>query len=251
MTTSCPGATSGPYVDRHPLPLRGRRHGPTRNTSGEFTKQTLMTPATTQYVHVRGIECWRVQVIGMNAVRSLVAAVPALVVLATPKVVLADGRVALVVGNSAYAHIGRLPNPDNDARELVGAVAVWVRSDDRAGRRPGGIDQGAARAFTRKLCAGHVLFGPGRRPQPAPINQGGVGSIRTKQTQRIRESIIHRPGARQQRVVVEHTGPKVALRWLRAVAAVASRDAAGAWRRRRAAADHEPDSARAGRGWRC
>ena len=54
--------------------------------------------------------------------RSLVTAVLALVVLATPTVVLADGRVALVVGNSTYAHIGRLPNPDNDARDMSSAL---------------------------------------------------------------------------------------------------------------------------------
>ena len=60
--------------------------------------------------------------IGMKAVRSLLAAVLALVVLATPTVVLADGRVALVVGNSTYAHIGRLPNPDNDARDISTAL---------------------------------------------------------------------------------------------------------------------------------
>ena len=39
-------------------------------------------------------------------------------VLTTPSVVLAVGRVALVVGNSASAHIGRLPNPDNDAGDM-------------------------------------------------------------------------------------------------------------------------------------
>ena len=60
--------------------------------------------------------------IGMKAVRSLVAVVLALVVLAMPTVVLADGRVALVVGNSTYAHIGRLPNPDNDARDMAVAL---------------------------------------------------------------------------------------------------------------------------------
>ena len=60
--------------------------------------------------------------IGRKAVRSLGTAVLALVVLATPTVVLADGRVALVVGNSTYAHIGRLPNPDNDARDMSAAL---------------------------------------------------------------------------------------------------------------------------------
>ena len=59
--------------------------------------------------------------VGLKAVRSLVAAL-ALVVLAMPTVALADGRVALVVGNSTYAHIGRLPNPDNDARDMSAAL---------------------------------------------------------------------------------------------------------------------------------
>ena len=58
----------------------------------------------------------------MRAVRLLVASVMAVVVLAAPRVVLADGRVALVVGNSTYAHIGRLPNPDNDARDMAAAL---------------------------------------------------------------------------------------------------------------------------------
>ena len=56
------------------------------------------------------------------AVKSLVVAVSAFVVLAAPSVVLADGRVALVVGNSSYAHIGRLPNPDNDALDMSAAL---------------------------------------------------------------------------------------------------------------------------------
>ncbi len=58
----------------------------------------------------------------MKTVRSLVLAILALVVLAMPTVVLADGRVALVVGNSTYAHIGRLPNPDNDAADMSAAL---------------------------------------------------------------------------------------------------------------------------------
>ena len=58
----------------------------------------------------------------MRAVRPLVVAALVLVVLATPAVVLADGRVALVVGNSTYAQIGQLPNPDNDARDISAAL---------------------------------------------------------------------------------------------------------------------------------
>ena len=58
----------------------------------------------------------------MRSVRSLVVAVLASVVLVVPAVALAGGRVALVVGNSTYTHIGRLPNPDNDARDISAAL---------------------------------------------------------------------------------------------------------------------------------
>ena len=61
----------------------------------------------------------------MRAVRSLVVAALAFVVFAAPTVVLADGRVALVVGNSTYAYIGRLPNPDNDAHDISAAARMW------------------------------------------------------------------------------------------------------------------------------
>ena len=52
---------------------------------------------------------------------------------------LAAGRVALVVGNSAYAAIGTLPNPGNDAADVaaalgrLGFVVTTVRDADRAG----------------------------------------------------------------------------------------------------------------------
>ena len=49
-------------------------------------------------------------------------AILAFVVVAVPSVVLADGRVALVVGNSTYVHIGRLPNPENDAVDMASAL---------------------------------------------------------------------------------------------------------------------------------
>ena len=58
----------------------------------------------------------------MREVRSLLVGVLAFVAFAAPAVVLADGRVALVVGNSTYAHIGRLPNPDNDAADISAAL---------------------------------------------------------------------------------------------------------------------------------
>ena len=57
-----------------------------------------------------------------KAVRSVVVAVLAFVVVTMTSVARGDGRVALVVGNSTYAHIGRLPNPDNDARDVSAAL---------------------------------------------------------------------------------------------------------------------------------
>ena len=43
-------------------------------------------------------------------------------IFASASVALAAGRVALVVGNSSYVHIGRLPNPENDAVDLAAAL---------------------------------------------------------------------------------------------------------------------------------
>ena len=92
----------------------------------------------------------------MRAVRSLVVAVLAFVVFAVPSVVLAAGRVALVVGNSNYAHIGRLPNPDNDARDMSAALRrlgfeVTTEFDaDRVALTE------ALRAFTRRSAGADV-----------------------------------------------------------------------------------------------
>ena len=58
----------------------------------------------------------------MTPARVLAAAVLALVLLASASVALAAGRVALVVGNSTYAHIARLPNPENDAADMAAAL---------------------------------------------------------------------------------------------------------------------------------
>ena len=55
--------------------------------------------------------------------RSLVVIALAVVALAAPAAALADGRVALVVSNSTYAHIGRLPNPENDAADMSAALS--------------------------------------------------------------------------------------------------------------------------------
>ena len=58
----------------------------------------------------------------MRSLGTLVVAGVACVLLALPSIVLADGRVALVVGNSSYAHIGRLSNPENDAADMSAAL---------------------------------------------------------------------------------------------------------------------------------
>ena len=71
----------------------------------------------------------------MRTAKHLVVALVALVLLASASVALADGRVALVVGNSTYAHIGRLPNPDNDARDISAALRrLGFEGDDRTRR---------------------------------------------------------------------------------------------------------------------
>ena len=92
----------------------------------------------------------------MRAVRPLVVTALALVVLAVPAVVLADGRVALVVGNSTYAHIGRLPNPDNDARDISAALrrlGFEVTTELDADRVE--LTE-ALRAFTRQSAGANV-----------------------------------------------------------------------------------------------
>ena len=87
----------------------------------------------------------------------------ALAVLAPSAVVLADGRVALVVGNSTYAHIGRLPNPENDAVDIAalqrpGFDVTTELDADRVSLTE------ALRAFTRRSAGADVSLvyaGPG------------------------------------------------------------------------------------------
>ena len=92
----------------------------------------------------------------MRALRSFVVAVVAFVVLVAPAVVLADGRVALVVGNSTYAHIGRLPNPENDAADMAAALrrlGFEVTTEYDADR----VDlTEALRAFTRRSAGADI-----------------------------------------------------------------------------------------------
>ena len=82
----------------------------------------------------------------------------ALVLLAAPLPASAAGRVALVVGNSTYEHIGRLPNPANDAADLSAALRrlgfdVTVAQD--AGRTA--LTE-ALRAFTRRSAGADVAL---------------------------------------------------------------------------------------------
>ena len=87
----------------------------------------------------------------MTPARVLAAAVLPLVLLASASVALAAaGRVALVVGNSTYAHIARLPNPENDAADMAAALqrrgfeVTTAQDADRASLNE------ALRVFTRE-----------------------------------------------------------------------------------------------------
>ena len=79
-----------------------------------------------------------------------------LVLVAWASVALAAGRVALVVGNSTYAHIGRLPNPGNDAADMaaglrrLGFDVTTVRDADRVAMTE------ALRVFTRESAGADV-----------------------------------------------------------------------------------------------
>ena len=86
----------------------------------------------------------------MTPARVLAAAGLALVLLASASVALAAGRVALVVGNSTYSHIARLPNPENDAADMAAALqrlgfdVTTAQDADRAALNE------ALRVFTRE-----------------------------------------------------------------------------------------------------
>ena len=91
----------------------------------------------------------------MRPAKLLVVAVIALVLAASASVALAR-QVALVVGNSTYAHIGRLPNPENDAVDLAAALrrlGFEVTTELDADR--GELTE-ALRAFTRRSAGADV-----------------------------------------------------------------------------------------------
>ena len=92
---------------------------------------------------------------GRSGLWPVVAAV-LLAVVTVPPEVLADGRVALVVGNGAYAGIGTLPNPGNDASDMATALGrlgfdvTTVRDADRTAMTE------ALRVFTRESAGADV-----------------------------------------------------------------------------------------------
>ena len=81
-------------------------------------------------------------------------------------------QVALVVGNSTYAHIGRLPNPENDAVDM----AVELRRIGFEVTTELDVDRGdlteALRAFTRRSAGADVslAFYAGHRLEMDGIN---------------------------------------------------------------------------------
>ena len=93
-----------------------------------------------------------------GSLRVAAVLVLAFVVLAVPSVVLADGRVALVIGNSTYADIGRLPNPGNDATDMSAALrrlGFEVTTELNADRAE--LNE-ALRAFTRRSVGADVAL---------------------------------------------------------------------------------------------
>ena len=112
----------------------------------------------------------------MKLVRPFVVAVLALALLASASLALADRRVALVVGNSTYSHIGRLPNADTDARDMSSAqrrLASEVTTELDAGWVA--LNE-APRAFTRRadlspvFYAGHGIEMDGCQPPQRNIS---------------------------------------------------------------------------------
>ena len=93
-----------------------------------------------------------------RAAAGVAALLLALGAVLAPAAASAAGRVALVVGNRAYAHIGVLPNPGNDAADVgaalrrLGFEVTVARDADRAALND------ALRAFTRRSAGADVAL---------------------------------------------------------------------------------------------
>ena len=101
-------------------------------------------------------------------------------------VALAAGRVALVVGNSSYSHIARLPNPENEAAR--------VRRDDRAGCGPRASLNEALRVFTRESVGADValVFYAGHGLEMDGVNYLVPVDARLKRDTDVRFETAHR-----------------------------------------------------------
>ena len=92
----------------------------------------------------------------MRPARLLVFVLVALVLAGSASVELAARQVALVVGNSSYAHIGRLPTPENDAADMAAAlrrIGFEVTTELDANRVE--LTE-ALRAFTRRSAGANI-----------------------------------------------------------------------------------------------
>ena len=104
----------------------------------------------------RGWDSSLLEVPRMKLARPFVVAVLALTLLTWASLAMAAGRVALVVGNSTYTHIGRLPNAENDATDMSAAlrrVGFEVTTELDADRAE--LTE-ALRAFTRRSLGADV-----------------------------------------------------------------------------------------------
>ena len=94
----------------------------------------------------------------MRLGRSMVVVLLWMTLTAAASVALAAGRVALVVGNSEYAHIGRLPNPGNDAADMAAALRRLGFEVTTALDVDRGELNDAMRAFTRRSVGADVAL---------------------------------------------------------------------------------------------
>ena len=78
------------------------------------------------------------------------------VLVASASAAFAAGRVALVVGNGTYAHIGRLPNPGNDAADMTAALTRLGFDVTTVRDAPRGAMTEALRVFTRASAGADV-----------------------------------------------------------------------------------------------
>ena len=113
-----------------------------------------MGPASEIVGHVT-VSRWRRRAVTLWMGAAVLAA---LLPLAAPLPASAAGRVALVVGNGAYTHAGRLPNPANDAADVAAALRrlgfeVTIARD--AGRTA--LNE-ALRYFTRRSASADVAL---------------------------------------------------------------------------------------------